>query len=94
MRNVSSGLSAKKETAVFYSRFRVIGYYVSGLFFYLNLVGSLMRYYKVCDNAEDECAGNGGKSDLAEVHGESADTADEYDRYNKEVSVFAEVNLL
>ena len=53
-----------------------------------------MRYYKVCHDAENECACNGGESNLAEVNGESADTADKnYGNY-EEISVFAEVYFL
>lgn len=71
--------------------YRPILFYI-GLFSLFVLLS--VAEHNIRQDAEDECAGDGGYRDLAEGDGQAADTGDKNNGDNEEVSVIFEVNFL
>ena len=60
---------------------------------FCTLFGLCLRKHEVCDDAENQSAGNCRKGDLAEGEGKTADTGNQDYGNNEEVAVFFEVNI-
>ena len=82
---------AKKTGGTETNLYRPILFYI-GLFSLFVLLS--VAEHNIRQDAEDECAGDGGYRDLAEGDGQAADTGDKNNGDNEEVSVILEVNFL
>ena len=74
------------------------GLFLLRILFYIGLFSLFVLLsvaeHNIRQDAEDECAGDGGYRDLAEGDGQAADTGDKNNGDNEEVSVIFEVNFL